>query len=248
MIDESEKDRKVADRGPGLVQTLRISPAESGILAFNNNPPAKPGVFAFNQPMVSLLVRQECASVVFPAYYEERGLTDTFRKRVAALHESLCIPADYLNSCAMPLQYEEVNLCNCEDDIFGRSQLMTPHALKHWHDMKSAAQSDGIELLLVSAFRSLDYQADLIRSKLIEGQQLDEILKVNAAPGFSEHHTGCALDLTTPNVEPLNEKFEHSEAFSWLDDQASNFKFYLSFPRDNPFGIIYEPWHWACHK
>jgi D-alanyl-D-alanine carboxypeptidase len=162
------------------------------------------------------------------------------------LHSSLSIPADYIESCPMPLQIEETNLCNSGCDIFGREQRMTPYTFKCWEAMQMAALNDGIELLLVSAFRSLDYQCELFRKKLLTGLPLEEILKVNAAPGFSEHHTGCALDLTTADVEPLTEDFESTGAFHWLQDHASDYNFYLSFPRENPFGIIYEPWHWAC--
>lgn len=176
------------------------------------------------------------------------NLTDKFRKRVQKLHGSLSIPPDYIDSCSMPLQIEAVDLCNSGCDVFGREQRMTPHTYKCWQSMQHAALDDAIELLLVSAFRSLDYQCELFRKKLSKGQPLEEILKVNAAPGFSEHHTGCALDLTTVNVEPLTEEFENTRAFCWLQDQASNYNFYLSFPRENPYGIIYEPWHWTCRK
>lgn len=146
----------------------------------------------------------------------------------------------------MPLQDEEVDLCSSGCDIFGREQRMTPHTFKCWEAMQYAAGEDGIKLLLISAFRSMDYQCDLFRKKLSDGQLLDDILKVNAAPGFSEHHTGCALDLSTVNVEPLSEDFENTGAFHWLQGSASDYNFYLSFPRDNNLGVIYEPWHWAC--
>jgi len=173
-------------------------------------------------------------------------LSNKFRQRVEELHGSLSIPADYIDSCPMPLQIEEVDLCDSGCDIFDREQRMTPRTFKCWQAMQSAALDNGIELLLVSAFRSLDYQCELFRKKLSNGQLLDDILRVNAAPGFSEHHTGCALDLTTINVEPLTEEFEHTDAFSWLQEHGSEYNFHLSFPRGNPFGIIYEPWHWAC--
>jgi D-alanyl-D-alanine carboxypeptidase len=176
------------------------------------------------------------------------NLTDKFRQRVEELHASLSIPADYIDSCPMPLQVEEIDLCSSGCDIFGREQRMTPRTFRCWEAMQSAALDHGIELLLVSAFRSLDYQCELFRKKLSKGQPLEEILKVNAAPGFSEHHTGCALDLTTGKVEPLTEDFENTPAFCWLQDHASVYNFYLSFPRENSFGIIYEPWHWACRN
>lgn len=74
---------------------------------------------------------------------------------------------------------------------------------------------------------------------------MQQILEVSAAPGFSEHHTGRALDLTTPGGPVLEEPFEHTDAFAWLSESAGSFGFHLSYPRGNSHGIAYEPWHWA---
>ena len=65
-------------------------------------------------------------------------------------------------------------------------------------------------------------------------------------PGFSEHHTGRALDLSTPGSEPLSEAFDQTAAFDWLNTHARRFEFSMSYPRNNTTGINYEPWHWAC--
>jgi D-alanyl-D-alanine carboxypeptidase len=110
--------------------------------------------------------------------------------------------------------------------------------------MRDAARADGVELLLVSAYRSVVYQTVLVQRKLARGLTLDEILRVNAAPGYSEHHSGRALDVTTPGSPPAEESFEATPAFAWLMRRASEFGFRLSYPRGNPHGILYEPWHW----
>ena len=73
-----------------------------------------------------------------------------------------------------------------------------------------------IQLLIVSGFRGMEYQARLIRKKINAGPADSEILQVNAAPGFSEHHTGKAVDIATPGSRPLTEDFENTEAFQWL--------------------------------
>ena len=77
------------------------------------------------------------------------------------------------------------------------------------------------------------------------GQAIEEILKVNAAPGYSEHHTGRAVDIATPGSRPLTEEFEDTDAFRWLESRAIEFGFSMTYPRDNPWGIAYEPWHWS---
>jgi D-alanyl-D-alanine carboxypeptidase len=157
----------------------------------------------------------------------------------------LGIPPDYAERCGLPLQAEAAELCSIGPDIFNREQRLLPAAAEAWQAMLAAAAGEAIELQVVSAFRSVDYQADLLRRKLEQGQCLSEILLVSAAPGYSEHHSGRALDLTTPGYAPLENEFEQSEAFAWLTAQAGRFGFVLSFPRDNPHGIAYEPWHWA---
>ena len=46
---------------------------------------------------------------------------------------------------------------------------------------------------------------------------------------------------------PAEESFEATDAFAWLTGNAGDFGFQMSYPRDNPHGITYEPWHW-CHR
>ena len=111
--------------------------------------------------------------------------------------------------------------------------------------MQAAAAAEGIRLQVVSAFRPVDYQVALIRKKLEAGSCLQDILKVSAAPGYSEHHSGRALDITTDGFEPLQEAFETSAAFAWLRRSADGFGFALSYPRNNRHGLAYEPWHWC---
>lgn len=157
----------------------------------------------------------------------------------------LGIPADYAQSHRLSLQSEAGRLKSIGNDIFGRLQEMLPEAADAWQAMRKEANDHGIELQPVSAFRTVDYQEGIIRRKLDEGQGIEKILKVSAAPGYSEHHTGRALDITTPGYAVLEEEFEHSPAFEWLGNNAPDFGFKLSFDRDNRHGVAYEPWHWA---
>ena len=43
---------------------------------------------------------------------------------------------------------------------------------------------------------------------------------------------------------PAEEAFEGTGAFDWLQRHAARYGFRLSYPRGNPHGIVYEPWHW----
>src|SRR5688500_17676686 len=110
--------------------------------------------------------------------------------------------------------------------------------------MRHAAHAQDIALDAISGYRSHDYQLGIFRRKQARGQTLEQILAVNAAPGFSEHHGGHALDIGTVGEPPAEESFEATPAFAWLIHHAAEFGFVLSYPRNNPHGIVYEPWHW----
>ena len=161
------------------------------------------------------------------------------------LHEELGIPPDYGHANRLPYYAEAAELADVGPNLVGRTQRLAPHAAASWQQMVAAASGDGVRLLIVSGFRSFDYQAELIRNKLAAGQQIKDILSVNAAPGYSQHHSGCAVDIATPGSRPLTEEFEQADAFKWLAEKAKNRGFSLTYPRDNRFGFIYEPWHWA---
>lgn len=129
----------------------------------------------------------------------------------------------------------------------GTALKLVPGAAAAWRAMHKAAADDGIELIVVSAFRSITYQRGILQRKLDAGQSPAQIFAVSAPPGYSEHHTGRALDLTTPGSAALEEEFADTEAFRWLQKHAGRFGFVLSYPPDNPQGFTYEPWHWAWH-
>ena len=173
-----------------------------------------------------------------------------FIKRVSLAHEALGLGVDILRQgvsgrSKQPLCEEAAELVSVGDDVFGRPQRLAPAAARAWSRLLEAATKDNVSLQLVSAFRGVEYQRQLIERKLAAGQALDTILTLSAAPGFSEHHTGNAVDVTTAGSTALEEEFESTQCFTWLQLNASRFGFSMSYPRDNPYGIAYEPWHWC---
>lgn len=96
--------------------------------------------------------------------------------------------------------------------------------------MKGYAENEGIILNIVSAFRTVEGQTEIIQRKIDSGQSISEILKVSAAPGYSEHHTGRAVDLTTKGFAPLSVSFDKTKAFRWLKDKSHYYSFKLSYP------------------
>ncbi len=171
-----------------------------------------------------------------------------FKKLIESTHRGLGVPEDYQEKYSLTLQYEEIDLVEIENDIYGRPQKAARVVAEAWPQMKAQAAREGVVLNLVSAFRSVDKQAEIIKRKINSGARIEEILQECAAPGYSEHHSGRALDLTTSGCEPLTEAFDKTEAFTWLQDNANLFSFGLSYPKGNKCGIAYEPWHWAFNE
>lgn len=171
--------------------------------------------------------------------------SNDFAQRIAAIHRRLGIPPDYAERTGLPLQPEPETLVEVSPGRTERRHWLEPEAAARWARMEAAAEGDMIRLVLVSAWRSVEYQQGLIQRKLDRGQSIDDILRVNAAPGYSEHHSGRAVDLGVAGEPPLTEDFERTAAFRWLSRNAERFGFALSYPRDNAHGIVYEPWHWA---
>jgi len=142
---------------------------------------------------------------------------------------------------------EATELVSVGLDFHGREARLAPGAAKAWLGMVETAGREGVSLLLISAFRSVEYQAGIITRKRARGLSWEDILRVSAYPGFSEHHTGCAVDIASPECARLEEAFDRTPEFAWLSARAASFGFSLSFPRGNPSGLSYEPWHW-CWK
>jgi D-alanyl-D-alanine carboxypeptidase len=173
---------------------------------------------------------------------------DTARRRVVIAQAiDLGVPRDYGRVRKLGLVREPGALAYIGTDIHDRPQWLAPRAARAFVRMRDAATNDRIALDIVSAYRSADYQLGIVRRKRERGLAMDEILKVSAAPGYSEHHSGRAVDLTSPGYAALEEEFERSPAFGWLKRHAKRFGFRLSYPRNNRHGIAYEPWHWCWH-
>jgi len=112
--------------------------------------------------------------------------------------------------------------------------------------MREEAKKDGIYLVFLSGYRSINLQNNIFYSlKSIRNQDAVERARVSAPPGYSEHSTGFAIDIgdATQRETDFETDFENTDAFRWLIKNAAKFHFKLSFNKDNKY-IDYEPWHW----
>ncbi|MFN4194571.1 MAG: D-alanyl-D-alanine carboxypeptidase family protein [Thermosynechococcus sp.] len=145
------------------------------------------------------------------------------------------------------LPYEEAPLSELEPVSADGQIKLRRAAAERFRAMVAAAQQEGVGLMPLSGFRSKQDQDYLFfEVKEQRAQRASERALVSAPPGYSEHHTGYAIDIgdgARPETH-LKETFEETPAFRWLEKNAARFSFELSFPRNNPQGVSYEPWHW----
>src|SRR5690606_28542514 len=159
--------------------------------------------------------------------------------------DALGLEADaYAVRTGLDLVAEPLALALAGFDRYRRPLWLQADAARAWQRMHEAAARDGVVLEAISGYRSHAYQLGIFERKLARGLAVADILTVNAAPGFSEHHSGDALDIGTPGEPPAEESFEATRAFDWLTRRGGDHGFAMSYPRGNPHGIVYEPWHW----
>ncbi len=142
--------------------------------------------------------------------------------------------------------------------MYGRTD-----AVEALEAMFAAAQTDGINLRVISAYRSFNDQKRIWNNKwtgvtLVEGGALPEavpdpetrarkILEFSSMPGTSRHHWGTDFDLNSLN----NSWFEADEGlaiYTWLTTNAADFGFcqvYNPKTAERPNGYEMEKWHWS---
>ena len=171
-----------------------------------------------------------------------------YEERIRHALQELGIPLSHLTARRQTFHLEAEDLVSIGLDLTGREQRLERAAAAQWDEMRATAAGANVELAVISAFRSFDYQKQIIARKLAAGQTIEQILRASALPGFSEHHSGRAIDIGTPGSPPLTETFEQTTAYRWLTQHAKEFGFRLSYPRGNPHGVSFEPWHWVCDE
>jgi D-alanyl-D-alanine carboxypeptidase/Peptidase family M23 len=124
----------------------------------------------------------------------------------------------------------------------GNGEKLAPDAGAAFKEMKSAAAANGIDLTVISGFRSVESQKPLWNKQVAKQGSESAAAKISAPPGYSEHHTGYALDLGSGSNTSLNSSFAITPAYSWLSKNAKDYGFVQSFNGSD--SVQNEPWHW----
>jgi len=114
-----------------------------------------------------------------------------------------------------------------------------------------SAEKAGYDISVTSAYRSREYQAEIFNTRramhVSAGKDNDEAVRLTeryvALPGYSEHHTGLAVDMHSMTSAEVS--FADTEEFRWLCENAPKYGFILRYPKgkEDITGYAFEPWH-----
>tara|TARA_B100001146_G_scaffold218352_1_gene223999 strand:- start:389 stop:1114 length:726 start_codon:yes stop_codon:yes gene_type:complete len=152
-------------------------------------------------------------------------------------------------------------------DLVGDSIMLERNTYKAFKKMESAAEKDGINLKIVSAYRGYDRQKLIWNKKYIKFtttysleplKAINEIIRYSTIPGTSRHHWGTDIDIIDGNYSDLEDvedvliasKFENNNIFydvkQWMNLNSEKFGFFITYNNDpNRTGFDHEPWHYS---
>lgn len=145
----------------------------------------------------------------------------------------------FLNEHYVPKKLETID---SKYVLTGRNpQQFHSDAMSFLEDMFDDAKEDGVDLKVVSSYRSFNTQAIVkANHKMLYGSGANQF---SADQGYSEHQLGTTMDLTIPALGADFNNIDQTPAYTWLTENAHEYGFVLSYPKNNTY-YIFEPWHW----
>ncbi|MDJ1370738.1 M15 family metallopeptidase [Gulosibacter molinativorax] len=205
------------------------------------SPSSTPGASASPTPAASVPATTATAATPTSSAAPEPALDITTASSLTVLVNKH-IPLD-------PINYAPDDLVSMES-IDVRS--MNDHSLRQdaadaVKGMFADAAEAGHYLDMTSGYREYDLQTQLY-SGYVEEQGVEEADSTSARPGFSEHQTGLAADISAPDAYPdciLDTCFGETEAGQWLAENSWEYGFIVRYPEGETAvtGYAYEPWH-----
>ena len=148
----------------------------------------------------------------------------------------------------LPEDWESVvDLVEAENK-YGDTYLVEAKALESFLALRDALLEEGIDIELDSVYRSVAEQQKLWDDWTVEYGE-DYVKATVAPPGFSEHHTGLAIDVCLDvdgvRIDENEDMLKEEEIFAKVHERLAEFGFILRFPKDKKdiTGYDYEPWH-----
>lgn len=146
------------------------------------------------------------------------------------------LPAD----CVPP------DLVTIRDEFSMSQQYVRAETAENLHQMLEDARAAGHEIVVRSAYRSYELQDQIFHS-LADSIGWEAASRRSAYPGHSEHQLGTTVDVTNAAVGyELDQAFADTAAGQWLQENAWQYGFVMSYPEgtEHITGYVFEPWHW----
>lgn len=188
------------------------------------------------------------------AYYSE-NTTLTFKNiiervntnRDYAYYTNVQSTDTSLNELLLVNKYYQLDQSYVPDNLVSVSPYgsvrMVKVAAEAFIDLCDAAKDEGYTIIGISGYRSYSTQENLYNRYLKKDPQW-LVDTYSARPGFSEHQSGLAIDVSSNNQDILT--FEMSNSFKWMKDNAHLYGFILRYQKgkEDISGYKYEPWHY----
>ncbi len=156
----------------------------------------------------------------------------------------------------LPDDWESIVELDEDIDAWGDKVLVEKQALKKYRELKKALLNDenlekmGIEIELDSIYRSVKEQQELWDTWSSDPTKGPEyVKKYVAVPGYSEHHTGLAIDICLRKngkiIADNDDMIKEKKVFALIHEKLADYGFILRYPegKDSITGYAYEPWH-----
>lgn len=146
----------------------------------------------------------------------------------------------------LPEDWEEkVQLTESTNSV-GDKVLTEKNAYAAYLKLKEDLEKEGIHTELDSAYRSVAEQQKII-DDFTEKYGAEYAAEYAAVPGYTEHHTGLALDLYLivdgKTVYENEDLVKYPEIWAKIHEKLPEYGFILRYPKDNDLGYPYEEWH-----
>jgi LAS superfamily LD-carboxypeptidase LdcB len=147
--------------------------------------------------------------------------------------------------------------------LYSEAIPLAKKAGKAFEKMQKAAQKEGIQLEIVSGYRSYERQKAIWNRKYIANQaaglspeeNINKIIEYSTLPGTSRHHWGTDADVIDGSkpregdvlvAEKFHNQGPYADLKKWMDQHAAKFGFLLPYTQDSTRkGFYYEPWHYS---
>lgn len=144
----------------------------------------------------------------------------------------------YLDSNYIPENLELLDSSYAKSGIY-----LVKEAKDNIERLINDAKNDGMNIRVISAYRSYTYQENLYNN-YVKNDGVEMADTYSARPGYSEHQTGLVVDVTRAYDNFNN--FENTDEYNWMLENAANYGFILRYPKDKEDITTYsfEAWHY----